>query len=172
LALRFLKAAHLAMVSSVRGRSVAAGVAHPDRMAASQSAKPGVQLDAAERSGAVMFRLLRLSASVGVGQTAICAIISSVMVAFDPSGLRPPAVVPGGTLCPPLGVVGVGHEPNAVASVEPPEARSRYNSRPDGVATAFQVSRNKIEPRVRFIRLLTKEHVRPADADEPKPLRP
>jgi hypothetical protein len=52
------------------------------------------------------------------------------------------------------------------------EARSRYNSRPEGVAVAFQVRLNKIEPRVRFIRLLTKDDVRPALLDEWKPERP
>ena len=81
-------------------------------------------------------------------------------------------VVPGGTLCPPLGVVGVGHEADAMSLVGAPEARSRYNSRPDGVTTAFQVILNKIEPRERLIRLLAKEHARPALADEPKPFRP
>lgn len=53
-----------------------------------------------------------------------------------------------------------------------PEARCTYNSRPDGVADAFQVILNKIEPRERLVRLLTKEDVRPALAAEAKPCRP
>jgi hypothetical protein len=63
--------------------------------------------------------------AIGVGQCAAVAAISNVTVAFDPSGLRPVTVVPGGTPCPPLGVVGVGHEEKSLALVRAGEASSR-----------------------------------------------
>jgi hypothetical protein len=73
------------------------------------------------------------STAAGVCQQAILVTISRVTVALDPSGLRPLAVVPGGALCPPLGVVGVGHEPKSLSSVRASEARSRYINRPEGI---------------------------------------
>jgi hypothetical protein len=47
-------------------------------------------------------------------------------------------------------------------------------ARPNGVAFAFQVSTNKVEPAVpnRALNLLTKDRVRSALADEPEPLGP
>ena len=55
-----------------------------------------------------------------------------------------------------------------------PDARSRETDRPDGVAFAFQVIANKVEPSVsnRCFNLLTKEDWRAALADEAMPRWP
>src|SRR5690606_31100283 len=43
-------------------------------------------------------------------------------------------------------VVGVGHKPQAVASMGRIDGTSRDNGRPAGVADAFQVSKRSVEP--------------------------
>jgi hypothetical protein len=55
-----------------------------------------------------------------------------------------------------------------------PDARSRENDRPAGVADSFQVRENKVEPRPssRAINLLAKDRARAMLADEPEPLGP
>jgi hypothetical protein len=55
-------------------------------------------------------------------------------------------------------VVGVGHEVESLADVRGADASSAQIGRPDGVACAFQVSRNSVEPRsaVRSRNLLSK----------------
>jgi hypothetical protein len=60
----------------------------------------------------------------------------------------PVAVVPSGAVCPPLGMVGVGHpnEPEALSDVRRADARSAHICRPEGVARSFHVSAYKVEP--------------------------
>jgi hypothetical protein len=50
-----------------------------------------------------------------------------------------------------------------------PDARSRENCRPEGIAMSFQVSRHKVEPShaSRAFNLFSKDEVRAALADEP-----
>lgn len=72
------------------------------------------------------------------------------MVRFFPPGVWPVSVVPAGTVRPPLGVSAVGQtapdDPNPVAPMGGVDGASWNNNRPAGVAFAFQVSENSIEP--------------------------
>ena len=112
----------------------------------------------------------------GVAHNAACATFWSVTVAFDPSGRLPVALVPSGFVCPPEGVVGVGHsdEPQPVSPVRRADAASWQYGRPAGVAFAFQVSETSVEPPVanRVRNLLSKYDCRPALADERGPYGP
>ncbi|WP_313465159.1 hypothetical protein, partial [Achromobacter sp.] len=45
-------------------------------------------------------------------------------------------------------VCGVGHEVSSVADVRGTDARRRESDRPEGKTQAFQVIRNKVEPRL------------------------
>jgi len=67
--------------------------------------------------------------------------------------------------------LGVGHEPKALSDMGRLDARSRDTDRPAGVAFAFQVRLNKVEPAVpnRCFNLLTKNNSRPALANEIEP---
>jgi hypothetical protein len=102
------------------------------------------------------------SCACGVVHPASRATFCNVTWTFNPSGVRPVADVPGGKVCPPLGVVGVGHPVKALADMRAAEARSRYIGAPEGVAESFQVRSYKIDPRTRCWSLLTKEAVSPA----------
>jgi hypothetical protein len=68
-------------------------------------------------------------------------------------------------------VVGVGHEPESLATVRGADARSAQISRPDGVARPFQVSENSVEPPkpVRARNLFAKDDWRPALVNELEP---
>jgi hypothetical protein len=68
----------------------------------------------------------------------------------------------------------VSHEVKPLPDVRRPETASRGNNRPDGVATTFQVSRNKVEPSksVTTRNLLPKDRDRSALSDEPEPFGP
>jgi hypothetical protein len=95
-------------------------------------------------------------------------------VAFVPSGRIPVALVPSGHFCPPLGVVGVGHEVDPLPDVRSADARRAQIRRPNGVTRSFQISRNSVEPREAICarNLLSKDDWRAALADEPEPFRP
>ncbi|WND80408.1 hypothetical protein RJ610_24560 [Lysobacter capsici] len=71
------------------------------------------------------------------------------MVRFFPFGIFPVAVVPGGTLRPPLGISGVGQtlsdDPDSVASVRGIDGASWNNNRPAGVAFGLQIKQNSVE---------------------------
>jgi hypothetical protein len=70
--------------------------------------------------------------------------------------------------------VGVGHPPQSLSDVRRADAASWQYGRPAGVALAFQVSENKIEPAPsnRRLNLLSKNDCRAPLADERKPRRP
>lgn len=92
----------------------------------------------------------RFSASfaVAVGHTSFARCASS-MVRFFPFGIFPVAVVPGGTVRPPLGTSGVGQtpsdDPDPVASVRGVDGASWNNNRPAGVALGLQIRQNSVE---------------------------
>jgi len=75
---------------------------------------------------------------------------------------------------PPLGVFGVGHEPQPLPDVRYPDAVCAQYGHPAGVARALQVSENSVEPAVsnRRFNLLPKDDWRAALADEPEPVGP
>nr|WP_057923043.1 hypothetical protein [Lysobacter capsici] len=68
---------------------------------------------------------------------------------FFPFGILPIAVVPGGTLRPPLGTSGVGQtpsdDPDSVASVRGIDGASWNNNRPAGVAFGLQIRQSSVE---------------------------
>jgi hypothetical protein len=68
-------------------------------------------------------------------------------------------------------VVGVGHEPESLATVRGADARSAQICRPNGVTRSFQVSRNSVEPpeSVRARNLFAKDDWRPALVNEFEP---
>lgn len=70
--------------------------------------------------------------------------------------------------------VGVGHEPKSLSDVRRADATSWQYGRPAGVAFAFQVSENSVEPTPsnRRFNLLSKDDCRAALGDERKPRRP
>jgi hypothetical protein len=69
---------------------------------------------------------------------------------------------------------GVGHEPKSLSDVRRADAASWQYGRPAGVAFAFQVSENSVEPAPsnRRLNLLSKDDCRAALGDERKPRRP
>src|SRR6185312_2062187 len=68
-----------------------------------------------------------------------------------------------------LPFVGAGQPVSPVPDLRCPDARSRENRRPEGVAMSFQVSRHKVEPSPasRSLNLFPKYEVRATLADEP-----
>jgi hypothetical protein len=114
--------------------------------------------------------VLSLSSALGVGQLANATACKSP----PPLSVRPSACFRSPLSAPPVGVLGVGHEPEPLSDVRCPEAASRKTDRPDGVATSFQVIANKVQPAVgnRAFNLLTKDNVRSALLDEAKPRWP
>lgn len=75
---------------------------------------------------------------------------------------------------PPLGVFGVGHEPQPLPEVRRADAVCAQYDRPDGVVFALHVCLNKIKPAVphRRFNLLTKHDARAALSDEMEPVGP
>jgi len=71
-------------------------------------------------------------------------------------------------------LTGVGHEPEPLSDVRSPDARSRDTDCPEGVAFAFQVILNKVEPPVgnRCINLFTKDDWRSLGPYKMEPMRP
>jgi hypothetical protein len=96
---------------------------------------------------------------LGVGQPATSATVFRLLSVLPASLYVSVAFAPA---------IGVGHEEQSVAAVRRPDARSRKNDRPDGVAHGFQVSVNKAEPREAraSTNLFPKDDVRRALADE------
>ncbi|MBB5543572.1 hypothetical protein GGD70_003887 [Paraburkholderia fungorum] len=68
----------------------------------------------------------------------------------------------------------MGHEVRSIADVRSTDARRRERDTPDGVTHRFQVSLNKVDPRVDVLarNLFSKDDWRPALADEPCPSGP
>jgi hypothetical protein len=105
---------------------------------------------------------------VGLRQLAKAATSFSVTCTLRPSGVRPVALVPSGGVCPPDGVVGLGHPVQSLSDVRRTEARRAGIDRPCGVTRSFQVRLNKVEPaKSVFARnLLAKNDCRSALCDE------
>jgi hypothetical protein len=108
---------------------------------------------------------------VVVGQPAIAATSLSVTCTLRPSGVRPVALVPSGGVCPPDGVVGLGHPVQSLSDMRRADARRAGIRRPDGVALSFQVRLYKVEPTetVRARYLFAKDDCRAELPDEMEP---
>jgi hypothetical protein len=116
--------------------------------------------------------------AVGVGHSAagvFCA-IQYTCLGSRSSRLAPSFL--GAKLMPMLSlwsrVVGVGHKPQAVASMRGVDGTSRDNGRPAGVSDAFQVSEHSVEPVLanRRRNLLSHEDSGPSGTGEAKKVGP
>ena len=107
-------------------------------------------------------------ATFGVGQLASCAVACK---SPPPLSVRPNSCFRSALSGPPVGVRGVGHEERSLPDVRCADARSAKIDRPEGIARAFHVSANSVEPREAVLarNLFTKDDSRAALADETEP---
>ena len=137
--------------------SRAVGVAHAANVAAPSKSIPPVCLAVDLTFGPPL-------GVFGVGQLASATVLRPLSV--FPASLYPFwAGVPA---------IGVGHEPQSLSDVRRPDAASWQYGRPAGVAFAFHVSENNVEPAPSNCRfnLLSKDCWRAPLRDERKPRRP